>query len=217
MSLAALVKAKKAFFIPVLIFIITGIVFLSLYSKATIHLTQNAWYSQSSDLFFKYLTLAGDGWVYAAVVPLFLFFPRRYFIGLIFSALLTLFLSAGLKSYFKEMERPVKYFEGKHQLHLVEGVHNHSFKSFPSGHTTTAFACWGFIALMLRSATWQFGLAILSLLIGYSRIAISQHFLMDVVAGTVLGTIIASISLMLCLKINKSWADKVLVNVKHKN
>lgn len=217
MSFTALVKAKKAFFIPVLIFIITGIVFLSLYSKATVHLIQNSWYSNSSDLFFKYLTHAGDGWVFAAVLPIFLFFPRRYFIGLILSALLTLFLSAGLKSYFKDMERPVKFFEGKHQLHLVEGVHNHSFKSFPSGHTTTAFACWGFIAFMLRSATWQFGLAILSLLIGYSRIAISQHFLMDVVAGTILGTIIASISFLFILRINKLWADKILVNSKRKN
>lgn len=214
MTLQRLVQTKKAFFIPVLIFILTGIVFLGLFSKAEIHLVQNSWNSAFSDVFFKYLTYAGDGWAFAAALPVFLFKQWRHLVGYVIAAILTLFLSAGLKSYFKEMPRPVKYFEGKAELHLVEGVHNHSFKSFPSGHTTTALACWGFVALVSRSAGWQLTLAVLALLVGYSRIHISQHFLMDVVGGTFLGTFIAVVSYLLATQLKAPWAVRKVLNNK---
>lgn len=217
MSFTEFLKAKKAFFIPVLIFILTGIVFLSLYSKSTIHLAQNAWHGPHIDVFFKYMTYGGDGLAFAAAVPILIFYKRRHFIGFLVSAVLTLFLTAGLKTYFKEVPRPVKYFEGKHEIHLVEGVHNHSFQSFPSGHTTTAFACWGFLAFVLRSAGLQFGLALIALLVGYSRIAISQHFLIDVVGGTILGTFIATVAYLFCLQIKKPWADRRLLKFNGKD
>ncbi len=211
MNATKVIQKNKAFLIPVLIFILTGIVFLSLYSKAQIHLTQNSWHGPISDYFFKYLTHLGDGLVFAPLALFLALIKWRYFFGLIIAAVLTLIVSAGLKHQFKEMERPVKYFENLADLHLVEGVHNHSYKSFPSGHTTTAFAAWGFLALLIRRKPWQFGLAVLAMLVGYSRIHISQHFLIDVIAGAILGSGIALFSYLLSQYLKAPWLQKGLV------
>jgi len=67
--------------------------------------------------------------------------------------------------------------------------------SFPSGHSTTGFALFGFLAYLLcrntQNSTYRklilVGAAILILLIGFSRIYLGVHFLSDVLAGYILG------------------------------
>jgi membrane-associated phospholipid phosphatase len=77
-------------------------------------------------------------------------------------------------------------------LHFVEGVQLHAHHSFPSGHTTAAFAFFGFAALFLsrRNPLLQVTFAVSAALVGYSRMYLSQHFLEDVVVGMAIGTII---------------------------
>lgn len=61
--------------------------------------------------------------------------------------------------------------------------------SFPSGHTTTAFAIAAALALFLPR--WQAGLLLTAIVIGVSRIAVSAHYPTDVLGGMALGTIVA--------------------------
>ena len=72
---------------------------------------------------------------------------------------------------------------------MVEGVDLHSTLSFPSGHTSAAFA-FCFAVALFCTKWWQKMLCLLvAIFCGYSRIYLSQHFLEDVLAGSVVGVV----------------------------
>lgn len=169
-----------------------GIILL-LGSKEGIFLWVNAHTGHAWDPVFRYGTFLGDGWIFAAaLLPLLIWRRWPHWLGLVAVALLTLFTSASLKSIFQDEKRPVAYFaETGQKLRLVPGVEVHHYRSFPSGHTMTAFACLGFLALAFRYPLLQIGLVLLAMLVAYSRVYLAQHFLLDVTAGAALGLIIA--------------------------
>lgn len=198
MPLQQFLKRNSAFFIPVVIVLIAGILFLWVYPKGTIHMVMNSWYHPNLDPFFKYITWMGDGIIYALFIPLMALIRWRYFLGLVFTGIITLLLTGFLKQVVFEGEpRPVKYFEDTYELRLVDGVEVHHYNSFPSGHTLAAFACYGFFAFIVRMPLMKFVFFLIAFLVGYSRIYLSQHFLQDVVAGATLGTLVASIGFYL--------------------
>ncbi|WP_199251082.1 phosphatase PAP2 family protein [Grimontia hollisae] len=66
--------------------------------------------------------------------------------------------------------------------------------AFPSGHTATAFAVWGLVYFWLKQAGRN-SLAIWlvpSLLVALSRVYLGVHYVTDVAAGAVVGTLIAA-------------------------
>jgi undecaprenyl-diphosphatase len=65
--------------------------------------------------------------------------------------------------------------------------------SFPSGHTITAFAVS--ISLIAFYPGLAIGLLFCACSIGLSRILLGMHFLTDVLAGALLGTLIARLSI----------------------
>ena len=213
MQEGSFLRQNKIFLIPVLILISTGIVFLSIFSKEEIHLTQNGWYSNFLDQFFSIITHFGDGFVFLGGALILCFVKWKYVLGLIYVAALTGVLIGFSKNVLFEGEpRPVKYFEGKTELRLVEGVDMNHWNSFPSGHTTAAFACWGFLAFIVRKNSFKFGFFLIALLAAYSRIYLSQHFLEDVVAGMALGTSIAWFSWFLMQKNRALRAESSLIS-----
>ncbi|MFN2627686.1 MAG: phosphatase PAP2 family protein [Gaiellaceae bacterium] len=66
---------------------------------------------------------------------------------------------------------------------LVHGPHD---GSFPSGHTSTSFACATILAVALPrlAPLWY----LIALAIGFSRIYVGVHYPLDVVGGVILGT-----------------------------
>lgn len=176
--------------------VIAGIILLS-FDKTAIHLQINAMHSSFADLFFTYWTYVGDG-IFVAVagiiIAIFLF-PRYRWLPLWFGAS-TLIVSGAaaqlLKRFvFEDALRPSAYLS-EHSLYFVQGVQLHASHSFPSGHTTAAFAFFGFASLFLgRKKPWlQVLFAVCAGLVGYSRMYLSQHFLEDVFAGMILGSLI---------------------------
>ena len=77
-----------------------------------------------------------------------------------------------------------------------------STSSFPSGHTATSFACAYVISrLAPRLTVYVF---VLAALIGFSRVYVGVHYPLDVLAGAVLGLIVAKALLMLLEALRRS-------------
>ena len=71
--------------------------------------------------------------------------------------------------------------------------------SFPSGHTVTAFSTTVLITYWCKNKLWGFPLLLVAILVGYSRMYLSEHFFEDVTAGSVIG-VITTVALI-------SWLD----------
>lgn len=72
--------------------------------------------------------------------------------------------------------------------------------SFPSGHTSSSFACATVIFRMNKK--WGIGALILAALIGFSRLYNYVHFPTDVLAGMLWGILLASVVVWVFKKYN---------------
>jgi membrane-associated phospholipid phosphatase len=199
----------KYYFIVFLFFIGLALFGVLTYGKLNFHLIVNQYNSSFQDIFFKYFTNVGDG-LFAVLILLILLFIvkiRIFFIGL------STFLLSGMvcqlmkKIIFADQLRPSKYFSPD-QLHYVEGVILHSSNSFPSGHSTTAFAIFLFLAFVFKNKHYQIIFAVIACLTAYSRVYLSQHFFADVAAGGVVGIGSFLISYLIFIQIRIKWFDK---------
>jgi membrane-associated phospholipid phosphatase len=97
------------------------------------------------------------------------------------------------------------------------GIRNDSYQSFPSGHSTAAFAFASAITAELQRehapiAGWA-GPVLYSLaaVTGFSRTYYNKHWLSDVVAGAAVGTVSGLIVVRWHADHPKSWIDGVLL------
>ncbi|WP_207495400.1 phosphatase PAP2 family protein [Aridibaculum aurantiacum] len=75
------------------------------------------------------------------------------------------------------------------QLHLVDAVTVHTFSSFPSGHTATAFTFAFLICLITPSMALSLLCLLAAFIVGYTRIYLGQHYPLDVGAGMLVAVI----------------------------
>ncbi len=152
------------------------------------------------------LSNLGDGiWVPIFCIAL-CFFRYKYAILLAVIGLLQLVIVAFLKQIvFHGSPRPLVYLNAGSLNNLVEGIRIHHFNSFPSGHTVTAFSICFFLALLINRKTVAAGLALLAFSIGLSRVYLAQHFLIDVLAGAFIGTLLSGSCCALALRWKKFW------------
>jgi len=147
------------------------------------------------DHIFVYITRFGEEILYAAMALVFLFIRFRYSLLVGLLGLLNLVISLGLKSLFG-MPRPgfvywMNEYNGEISYIPDFYVSVSQTSSFPSGHTLSAFSLYCFIALIIKKKAWGLLLFIIALLVGISRIVLTQHFLMDVYAGAICGVLVA--------------------------
>jgi membrane-associated phospholipid phosphatase len=196
---------------PYLVFLLICGFLLAIFSKPQLHILSNEANSPFFDIFFKYATNLGDGAVIAVLFVILLFVRYRYAFAFLTGSLATaLIVNLFKKVVFHNMYRPSKYFEmfETYKLHLVEGVKMHSLQSFPSGHTATAFNLFIMMAFMVKNNTLKFLFFVMAVLVAYSRVYISQHFLMDITAGSVIGVIIMTLAFVWFETFNKKWLDR---------
>ncbi len=88
-----------------------------------------------------------------------------------------------------DLARPAGYFQDIH-LNFLQNESIHYAHSFPSGHTTTAFAIFVAMSLMTNKKYYQLIFFMLALSVAFSRVYLLQHFFIDVYFGSILGLLI---------------------------
>jgi len=76
----------------------------------------------------------------------------------------------------------------------VEGVTYRFSHSFPSGHTGDVFSVCFALTLLSARPKVGFFLFIPAILVGYSRVFLSQHFLEDILAGSFIAIVCTSVN-----------------------
>jgi len=207
-------KKYNAFYLPYLLFVIILVILIGCNEKANLHLWITSFNSPAADVFFHFYTYVGD-WIPYAVVGGLLFYRYRMALFVLVSQLATGLVSIIIKQTWNE-PRPILYFKENFpdiQLHQIVGEHLHSSHSFPSGHTITAFAFFLALSFFTKRPALHFLYFVLALLVGYSRIYLSQHFEIDVLAGSFIGVSVTILCKCYIDKIPMKWADGSLRDV----
>ena len=145
---------------------------------------------QLADIFFTYATNMGDGAFFVGVCLILVLINWRYgalaFASFVVSSLTSIFLK---QVVFPKSLRPLKFFEhSTFEYHIIKGLDIYSYNSFPSGHSTSAFAVFCMLALLTRQKSWNWLFILLALVTAYSRVYLFQHFVEDVYVGSLVGT-----------------------------
>ncbi|MDD5570558.1 MAG: glycosyltransferase family 39 protein [Bacteroidales bacterium] len=208
-----IIKNNKLIVLPYLVILLIGIAIAFSFDKATIHLTINKFHNHFFDFFFKYLTYLGNGYFAVLVVCVLLFIKFRHALIIGYTALISGLAVQILKQIiFSDSLRPLKFFEGTYKLYLINGVNVHSLYSFPSGHTATAFSVFMCLAIIYGRKYTKVLMLFLAVLVGYSRIYLSQHFLNDVLIGSAIGTFFALLFCNIMEKQENTWLDKSIMH-----
>lgn len=190
---------------------------LIVFPKKDLHIFLNSFHTDIEDYFFRFYSFLAEGPLYVLFVIPLLF---RQFWWTAFYAIceITGAIFVTILKHIFVMPRPLSYFgeDISSQLPIVNGIKLHSTLSFPSGHTSTFFIFFTVCVILIavhrqkNSSTnvdrpalcqkktlyspWLISSQVLLLLMaaigGYSRIYLSQHFLLDVFTGSIIGILI---------------------------
>ncbi len=187
---------NKIFLLPYIVIFVISLVFAIVFGREQSQIFINKLNSPFFDQFFKYLTYLGSGYFFVLVIFLVAVFRGRASGGLIVAAILSTILVQALKHSIGGY-RPYAFFQmySDYSLHLVSGVKMLKLHSFPSGHTATAFAVFFYLAALTRRNLLKISYLLLAVLVGYSRVYLSQHFVVDVVGGSFIGILSSYIGL----------------------
>ncbi|OJJ21575.1 hypothetical protein BKI52_13610 [marine bacterium AO1-C] len=187
-----IIRNNALFFTLFLLYLIVGGVLLFTNEKGELELWVNQHHTTFADFFFKYITNLGDG-TFCLIMAAVLLFVRFYYSLLALLPLLSGLITQIFKrTIYSEVRRPKVFFSNQREsLNYVDG---YSFEelsccnSFPSGHTTTAFAIFLAFALITRKSYWGGVFFLLAVLTAISRVYLLQHFYVDTFFGALIGT-----------------------------
>jgi membrane-associated phospholipid phosphatase len=179
--------------IPYLLILCICLIIKLIYSRETIYFTVNGINSPLADFLAPFATDLGNGWtavVVAAVLSLFNY--RKALI--VVTAWAVTSIAAQIIKYIFDAPRPkLLYKDQLGRIHFVKGVDILSLHSFPSGHTVTAFSLAVLFTYWSRNKAWGPVFLLIAVLVGYSRMYLSEHFFEDVTAGSIIGVILTVI------------------------
>jgi membrane-associated phospholipid phosphatase len=193
-----------SFFIAYLFVLAPGIFLLLSQGKSKSFLILNAFHTDWLDRFFICYTELGNGLTIVLLSLFFFFVLKKRKLGLTF--LVTYAFTGLLAQLIKplaESPRPLVFFSPEWLPFFIRGVIHTGNSSFPSGHTVSAFAAAAVLALYCRSSVLEVLFLILAVAVGFSRVYLSQHFLIDVLAGSFIGVAGALLCMYWCRNIKE--------------
>ena len=196
----------------ILFLLLLGLVLVVVDKKDSAFWVNQQW-NTYLDVFFKYITYLGDGWVAFSVAVLLLVFSSKLKYG--FYALVSFVFTAGItqlckRLFFSDCMRPShEYFTEFNGgiWHRVEGVELLNSNSFPSGHATSAFSVFCLLTLFSKNKFSGILFFVLALLTSFSRVYLSQHFLEDIYVGSLIGCLGTLLIYVLFDRIK--WGEKL--------
>jgi len=157
------------------------------HANKSVFLLFNGLGSLTGDTLWANWTLLGDAWV--ALALLLPFVGRRP--GLVWAAVVAAIIAAvavPLLKHLFAMPRPPAVLAAD-LIHVIGAAYKS--RSFPSGHTTTAFVLAGVLSLHFRPY-WVLAVSvIIAAGVGVSRMTVGVHWPIDVTAGAALGWLCA--------------------------
>ena len=198
---------KKHFIIAVVLSISLAASLFSmsmLWGKNEAFLYLNANLGLIADKVFEYSSYLAEGWIW---IPYFIVLVGMYkkdtafiLMNFLISTLLTQF---GKNYIFDTAMRPMASGLNATEIHTVPGVEIHTFNSFPSGHTATAFTLF-LLTTYLFPNKYALSIGIVyAIVCGYSRIYLAQHFPLDLAGGIFVALLTLPISIFIREKLNK--------------
>ncbi len=209
---------NKVLFSGYLLFLTFSSIPLLVLGKKETHLLFSGLHTPFLDVLMKLSTWLGDG-LFMVLAGIALLFVRMRYGFIVLSSFLASSLIVQLlkRLVFPGFKRPVAWFqEIGIELYRIGGVEYHSYFSFPSGHSATAFALFFGLAFMVKTEASKILFLFLAILTGFSRVYLSQHFLGDVLAGSMLGILIALLAHALFVSCKREWMDKGAINLLSK-
>lgn len=191
-----------------MVLLCAGLILLIYQEKGDTILQLQGIKSVGADVFFHTITELGGGWSYVVMAILFVFVSFRISAFIALLGLLLLPVIGSLK-YLFGFPRPILFFEwmGVAEDYPVfsEGHLDPLFTSFPSGHTTAAFALATLLIFVVRKSFWRYFIWVLAAVVGLSRMYLAFHFLEDVLMGAVLGTALAVLAFYALRRSRVKW------------
>ena len=184
---------NKNFFIAYFLFVVVAVCLLIVTSKSDGFFLLNTYHSKFFDWFFIIYTNAGDG-LFSIAIFLLLLKLRRPLPGweIVFTFLLSGLIAQIVKNIFP-MPRPKTLLGDSGYAHFLDGITHVGNASFPSGHSASAFGLALILSIFQKDKRMSMLYFLAAVLVCYSRIYLGQHFLQDVLAGSVIGVISALI------------------------
>lgn len=183
------------FLIPTLILALSIALLLAIIPKGELHLLLCQPHTPFLDTIVPIVSDLVD-WLPYLVVVLLLFYRVGWATFLASNLLLSTLIVQPIK-HLVNAPRPLTWFAENMPdatLPLVDGVKMNLWISFPSGHTTTFFVLFFSLSIILclENCKGKYILSFLCFLLAtfgaYTRIYLSQHFALDVLAGILIAS-----------------------------
>ncbi len=184
-----------------------------IYDKVRLHTFINYFVGNPViDTFYKYFTHVGDG-IFAVIIGVLLLFKNvreGMYVLISYSLAGT---TASILKWSENYTRPhhmFTYYKKHMTIRYVEGIEMLGENSFPSGHSTTAFVFFTSLALITKHQHLKLLFLILAINAAFSRTYLSQHWLVDITAGSLIGIIYATVLYFMFYN-----HDKIRNNLNH--
>lgn len=204
---------NRSFLLPFFLWVVFGGIVQLYYTQEELFRLINLNYSPALDLVMSGLTLLGEGVVTTVVLLLLLGFKKLrnwwYFVAALACNVLPSILTQLIKSYVGA-PRPLKYFSEASWIHILPHWQHAFERSFPSGHTTSAFSFFTFISFLLPRKHQWLGVVffLLALSTAYSRIYLAVHFFKDVYTGSIIAVLFTMLIFSLMNKYQAAFFKK---------
>ncbi|MCF8321509.1 MAG: phosphatase PAP2 family protein [Flavobacterium sp.] len=212
-----IIKQNRFFYSLNLVLIVLIAFVLSLSKRVDGFIWLNQFHTKFLNFIFEGITFLGDGW-FCILIALYLaiFSKRHKKLALI---IVVAYLNSGIFSQLIKniivAPRPKVYFEMHHLKYYLDtfATSRIGFNSFPSGHTASFFALVTVLSNYCKKRQLCFFLILLSIVVGYTRIYLGHHFLIDVFFGAIIGIVFGTFSIIWVEKTKKIPIVKYRLNV----